>query len=71
MVFVMAGVILVLAGYTQWQARNALCPIDLVKANACQSARRTSSIVYFISIMIFLAGVGFAFVPELLEKHVS
>ena len=67
-VFIFSGAMLVLGGVAQWQARNEPCPIDAMKADACRSARKTSVIVYFVSLITFLTGAGFAFIPELLMK---
>ncbi len=61
-VFGAAGVLLILGGVMQWQARNAPCPVDPAQAAACTSARRISVIVYGVSVLLFGVGAFFAFV---------
>ncbi len=61
-VFAFAGIMLAIAGYFQWRARFAPCPIDPVLAAACTRQRRVSSVIYFVSLAIYLAGGFFAFV---------
>ena len=67
-VFSFAAIMLILSGLAQWNARSEPCPIDADQAKACMSARRTSLIIYAVSLIIFLVGVGFAFVPEFLAQ---
>jgi hypothetical protein len=62
-VFAFAGAMLALGGFAQWNARNQPCPLDAAKAEACESARKASLRVYFVSLVIFLTGAGFAFLP--------
>jgi hypothetical protein len=61
-VFLTAGLLLAFSGLAQWQARNAPCPIDPALARSCQSARRNSLIVYFISLGVYVTGAAFAFI---------
>jgi hypothetical protein len=61
-VFFMAGIMLVVAGFMQWRARNLPCPIDPVQARACKNLRRISWGVYIFSVLVFLTGVFFAFI---------
>ena len=67
-VFSFAALMLILSGFAQWSARNEPCPIDVDQAKACMSARRNSRMIYFASLIIFLIGAGFAFVPEFLAQ---
>ena len=59
--FIVAGLMLVIAGYFQLLARNAPCPADPAAAEACEKARRVSMNVYRVSVAIFLIGYYFAF----------
>jgi len=68
LVFGGAGIALALAGVSQWYARNLPCPIDPQAADACKKTRRASLITYGVSVLIYLIGVGFAFIPPLFEK---
>lgn len=65
-VFLFSGLLLVLSGWAQWQARNAPCPLDPELAKACTSARRFSLWVYGISVAIFMVGVFFAYLGPLI-----
>lgn len=65
-VFAFAGAMLLLAGWMQWNARNAPCPADPELADACQRTRRNSLRIYWLSVAIFVAGAWFAFVAPLL-----
>lgn len=62
LVFGTAGAMLLIGGTALWYARRMPCPIDPVKAAACDKTRRTSYVTYFVSIVIYLTGGLFAFV---------
>ena len=61
-VFVVAGVMLAIAGYLQYRARFLPCPADAALAAACGRQRRVSNVIYFASLAIYVVGVGFAVV---------
>ena len=61
LVFVLAGVSLVLAGVLQWNARNLPCPVDPELARACDRSRRWSKAIYWSSVGIYGIGAFFAF----------
>lgn len=61
-VFVLAGVMLAVAGYLQYRARFLPCPADAALAAACARQRRVSNVIYFASLAIYVVGVGFAVV---------
>jgi len=65
-VFVFAGVMLLLSGYLQWQARSLPCPADQELAAICIRTRKTSLRVYTASVVIFLIGGFFAFIAPLI-----
>lgn len=60
-VFVMAAVMLVLAGASQWRARRLPCPLDPVQAKACARTRLWSRAIYFFSLTLYAVGATFAF----------
>ncbi len=59
-VFIAAGLMLAAAGYLQYRARFLPCPADPRLAAACARQRRVSNVIYFVSLAIYLIGVGFA-----------
>ncbi len=61
LVFAISGVMLALAAFMQWRARNAPCPADPAQAKACNRLRLASKIILGFSIMIYLIGFFFAF----------
>jgi hypothetical protein len=65
-VFVVAAVMLAVAGYMQWRARTLPCPTNPTLAAACARTRKISLRLYFVSLVIFLIGGFFAFVAPLL-----
>lgn len=66
LVFSLAAVMLILAGYLQWQARNAPCPTDPQLAAVCTKTRKNALLIYYVSVAIFMVGAFFAFVAPLL-----
>jgi len=62
LVFCLAGVMLAIAGYLQWKARNAPCPADPALAAVCSKARKNALLIYWISVVIFAIGAFFAFI---------
>ena len=65
-VFFFAGIMLLIGGIAQYRARNEPCPIDPKSAEACAVARRTSLVIYTFSVIIYLIGLGFSTLPEIL-----
>jgi len=59
--FILSGLMLALALFVRWRARNAPCPIDPVAARACTRLRRISGIILWVSVAIYLVGGFFAF----------
>ncbi len=67
-VFGLAGAMLLIAGWLQWQARLLPCPADQALAALCTKTRLQSLWVYIFSLVLFLIGAFFAFVaPWLLD----
>lgn len=64
-VFIFAGLMLALNGAWLWVNRDAPCPIDPDLRDACITGRRTSKIIYFVSLGVFAVGAFFAYVAPL------
>ena len=60
-VFAVSGVLLALATFMQWRARNAPCPPDPAQARACSILRKISWGIIGFSIIVYLIGFFFAF----------
>lgn len=68
-VFGLAAVLLLAAGAMLWRARYLPCPTDPFQAKACTRLRVISWVIYWVSVLIFLTGVFFAFIaPLIIEK---
>ncbi len=65
-VFMVAVVMLLVAGYLLSRARTAPCPADPALAMACQRLRRWSVVLYAISVVGTFIGFLFAFVLPVL-----
>lgn len=65
LVFGLAGAMLAIAGYLQWQARNAPCPADAKLAEICKKTRQNALRIYWLSVGIFSVGIFFAFIAPL------
>ena len=61
-IFIVAGILIVLAGAMQWQARNAPCPADEAKAKACSRMRKISWIIWGVATTLYMIGFFFAFI---------
>lgn len=59
--FMLSGLMLVLALFMRWKSRNAPCPIDPDQARACTRLRRVSGVILHASVAIYLVGGFFAF----------
>jgi hypothetical protein len=66
LVFGLAGAMLLVAGWLQWQARSLPCPAEPALAALCTKTRRQSLWVYVFSLVLFVIGAFFAFVGPLL-----
>ena len=66
LVFGLAGAMLAIAGYLQWQARNAPCPADATLAAVCTKTRKNALRIYWLSVAIYAIGVFFAFLAPLM-----
>ncbi|MCG8379924.1 MAG: hypothetical protein MI865_10685 [Proteobacteria bacterium] len=61
-VFLVAGILLLVTGYIQWHNRNAPCPADPEMARTCMQIRKTNKLVYVSSVLLYLIGFFFAFI---------
>lgn len=66
LVFGLAGAMLAIAGYLQWQARHAPCPADAALAAVCSKTRKNAVRIYWLSVAIFAIGAFFAFIAPFL-----
>ena len=66
LVFGLAGAMLAIASYLQWQARNAPCPADATLAAVCTKTRKNALQIYWLSVAIFAVGAFFAFIAPLI-----
>ncbi len=62
LLFIIAGVLLILGGLLQFNSRQLDCPTDPTLAEACQTTKGWSYWVYLISVGLYLIGAFFAFV---------
>lgn len=60
--FIFAGGMLAMTGALRYRNRNVPCPIDPVQAESCKRLRKTSGIVYVISLILYATGFFFAFI---------
>ena len=67
-IFGVAAVMLLVAGVLNWRGRRLPCPTDPSLAVACIRTRRTSGIVYAVSLGVFAVGALFAFVLPWLRE---
>lgn len=63
-VFGGAALMLAIAGFLMWKARNLPCPAEAKKAKACARLRKVSIGIYLFSVVIFLIGAFFAFAAQ-------
>lgn len=61
LVFGGSGVLIALAAWLQWRARNAPCPTDPAAARACQRLRTASVVILTIAALAWCVGAFFAF----------
>lgn len=61
-VFILAGVLLAIAVYFQWQSGKRPCPLDVMQKQACARVKKVSWIILWFSIVVYLTGFFFAFV---------
>jgi hypothetical protein len=66
--FVFAGVMLAASVVWQYRNRNAPCPLDPARRNACLHTRKVSRIVLGASVLLYVVGGFFAFVAPLLAE---
>lgn len=65
--FIFAGVMLTMSAIARYATRNAPCPADPQKAQACARTRRYSVYVFGVSLTLYAIGFFMAFIaPQLL-----
>ena len=65
-VFGLAGGMLAIAGYLQWQAHHAPCPADAKLAAVCTKTRKNALRIYWLTVAIYAVGAFFAFIAPLI-----
>lgn len=60
-VFIVAAILLAVAGAMLWRARSLPCPIDPKQAAACTSLRKISWSIYLFALVCYAVGVFFAY----------
>lgn len=65
LVFGSAGILLFIAGISQWQTRSRACPVDQSET-ACANTRRAARWILLLSFLAYGVGSFFAFVAPLL-----
>ena len=66
-IFIAAGIILIVTGFIQWRNRNAPCPSDPDKARTCMQIRRINQFMFISSVLLYLIGFFFAFIAIKLQ----
>jgi len=61
-----AGVLLILNGLWIWRKQHTPCPLDPNLAKKCSQARKARLFLWSGSLIIYLVGVGWALIGELL-----
>lgn len=64
--FVFAGMLLLVSGVLRYTSRSALCPIDPGQAKSCKKLRKISLVIYIGSLCIYATGFFFAFIAPYL-----
>lgn len=65
LVFIISFIMLSVSSFLQYRAKNLPCPIDPGEAEACTKARLWSKRITIFSIIVWIIGASFAFVPQL------
>jgi hypothetical protein len=65
-IFTISALLMFIGGVLQWRNRNAPCPIDPALRDACLKTRKNSLRIYWVSLVLLLIGVWFAFIVPLL-----
>jgi hypothetical protein len=68
MVFSFGAVMLIIGGVLLLQAKKMSCPTDPKLLEACKTTRDWSSLIYFISVGLYLLSAFFAFGAGLLSQ---
>jgi hypothetical protein len=60
--FSVAGFMLLVAGFLKYKAQFAPCSANVELAQSCMRMRKISTIIYALSVLIYLIGFFFAFI---------
>ena len=61
-IFLGAGILIILTGTYQWKMKSTPCPSDPELAKTCLRIRKINKIVYFFSVFLYVIGFFFAFI---------
>jgi hypothetical protein len=61
LVFLTAGLLIVVSGHMVWRGRRLPCPAEPAAARACSRIRRITAGLFTTALAIYVLGVGFAF----------
>lgn len=60
--FVITALLLITSYFLMQRAENQACPIDVDQRQACQSSKKVSKKVYWVTVVIYLIGLSFSYV---------
>ncbi|MFT6076904.1 MAG: hypothetical protein ACJA02_000041 [Myxococcota bacterium] len=63
--FIIAAIMLFISGYFTYK-KNQSCPIDPIQAKACVGLKKFNKWVFWMSVILYLIGLFFAYLFELL-----
>ncbi|MFA6238214.1 MAG: hypothetical protein WC635_12850 [Bacteriovorax sp.] len=66
LVFALSFFLITLSVVVQHRSRNQRCPLEPELAKACTTGRKWSRRITIFSVIVWIIGASFAFVPELL-----
>jgi hypothetical protein len=66
LVFLIAGGMILVSGVYRAATRNAPCPVDPQLRDACITGRKVSSVMFWISAVVYLVGASFAYLAPIL-----
>lgn len=65
LVFVAAGIMLLISGCLRIYAKNLACPIDPDLRDACVDSKQYGAVIFWLSCFLYLTGAFFAFLAPI------
>ena len=62
MLFIFAGIVIVISGVMSYRNRHLPCPTNPIAARSCRRVRRISTAVFLLSAALYSVGFYFAFI---------